>query len=303
MLGDKMNYYIFIRPLIGAFTGYVTNWIAVKMMFRPLKPIKIGNFKLPFTPGLIPRNKERLAISIGNTISNDLLSEETLKNSLLSENIKDKISENISIFLNSLSKNDTAISEIISSYVGDDIYKSQLDTIKNKITISIYNTILEAHLGDIVANQIAIAANEKMKNPLLGLFGGKSIVSSISSNIATKIDEYILTNGEILINEMVEKEINKYTSKTIDSVYNDIKKSDININDILMNLYEKIILDKLPILLNTINISQIITDKINSMDVLEVEKLILTIMKKELNALINLGAVIGFLLGLLNLLF
>ncbi len=298
-----MNYYIFIRPLIGAFTGYVTNWIAVKMMFRPLKPIKIGNFKLPFTPGLIPRNKERLAISIGNTISNDLLSEETLKNSLLSENIKDKISENISIFLNSLSKNDTAISEIISSYVGDDIYKSQLDTIKNKITISIYNTILEAHLGDIVANQIAIAANEKMKNPLLGLFGGKSIVSSISSNIATKIDEYILTNGEILINEMVEKEINKYTSKTIDSVYNDIKKSDININDILMNLYEKIILDKLPILLNTINISQIITDKINSMDVLEVEKLILTIMKKELNALINLGAVIGFLLGLLNLLF
>lgn len=298
-----MNYYIFIRPLIGAFTGYVTNWIAVKMMFRPLKPIKIGNFKLPFTPGLIPRNRERLAISIGNTISNDLLSEETLKNSLLSENIKDKISENISIFLNSLSKNDTAISEIISSYIGDDIYKSQLDTIKNKITISIYNTILEAHLGDIVANQIAIAANEKMKNPLLGLFGGKSIVSSISSNIATKIDEYILTNGEILISEMVEKEINKYTSRTIATVYNDIKKSDININDILMNLYEKIILDKLPILLNTINISQIITDKINSMDVLEVEKLILTIMKKELNALINLGAVIGFLLGLLNLLF
>ena len=298
-----MNYYIFIRPLIGAFTGYVTNWIAVKMMFRPLKPIKIGNFKLPFTPGLIPRNRERLAISIGNTISNDLLSEETLKNSLLSENIKDKISENISIFLNSLSKNDTAISEIISSYIGDDIYKYQLDTIKNKITISIYNTILEAHLGDIVANQIAIAANEKMKNPLLGLFGGKSIVSSISSNIATKIDEYILTNGEILISEMVEKEINKYTSRTIDTVYNDIKKSDININDILMNLYEKIILDKLPILLNTINISQIITDKINSMDVLEVEKLILTIMKKELNALINLGAVIGFLLGLLNLLF
>ena len=39
------------------------------------------------------------------------------------------------------------------------------------------------------------------------------------------------------------------------------------------------------------------------MDVLELEKLILTIMKKELNALVNLGAIIGFLLGLLNLLF
>ena len=41
--------------------------------------------------------------------------------------------------------------------------------------------------------------------------------------------------------------------------------------------------------------------KINSMDVLELEKLILIIMKKELNALVNLGALIGFALGLLNL--
>ena len=45
-----MNYVLFIRPLIGSAIGYVTNWIAVKMLFRPLKPIKIGNFVLPFTP-------------------------------------------------------------------------------------------------------------------------------------------------------------------------------------------------------------------------------------------------------------
>ena len=70
-----------------------------------------------------------------------------------------------------------------------------------------------------------------------------------------------------------------------------------------MNIYEKTILEKLPDLLNTLDISKIVTDKINSMDVLELEKLILTIMKKELNALVNLGAIIGFLLGLLNLLF
>ena len=39
------------------------------------------------------------------------------------------------------------------------------------------------------------------------------------------------------------------------------------------------------------------------MDILEVEKIILDIMKKELNALVNLGTVIGFILGLLNLIF
>ena len=42
-------------PLIGAVIGYCTNYIAVKMLFRPLYPVKIGNWTLPFTPGIIPR--------------------------------------------------------------------------------------------------------------------------------------------------------------------------------------------------------------------------------------------------------
>ena len=106
-----MNYYIFIRPLIGAGIGYITNWIAVKMMFRPLKPIKLGNFTLPFTPGIIPKNKPRLAESIGNTISNDLLTQEDLKNALLSENVKEEIKKSTIIFINSLTENNLSIKE------------------------------------------------------------------------------------------------------------------------------------------------------------------------------------------------
>ena len=89
-----MDYTIILRPLIGAGIGYITNWIAVKMMFRPLNPVKLGNFTLPFTPGIIPKNKERLAESIGDSISQNLLTEETLKNTLLSKDIKSKIKEN-----------------------------------------------------------------------------------------------------------------------------------------------------------------------------------------------------------------
>ena len=80
-----MDYSLIIRPLIGAGIGYVTNWIAVKMLFRPLKPIKIGNFTLPFTPGIIPKNKKRIAESIGKSISENLLTEESITNVLLSD--------------------------------------------------------------------------------------------------------------------------------------------------------------------------------------------------------------------------
>ena len=70
-----------------------------------------------------------------------------------------------------------------------------------------------------------------------------------------------------------------------------------------MNIYEKFVTQKMPDFLKTMNISKIITDKIEEMDILDVEKMILDIMKKELNALVNLGAFIGFVLGFLNLLF
>ena len=51
------------------------------------------------------------------------------------------------------------------------------------------------------------------------------------------------------------------------------------------------------------HIDHIVEEKVNQMDVLEVEEVLLGIMKKELNAVVNLGAVIGFVIGLLNLLF
>ena len=86
-----MDYSLIIRPLIGAGIGYITNWIAVKMLFFPLNPVKIGKFTLPFTPGVIPKNKDRLAGAIGRSISDNLVNADTLKNALLSDEMKSNL--------------------------------------------------------------------------------------------------------------------------------------------------------------------------------------------------------------------
>ena len=52
-----MNIQFLIGPVIGLIIGYVTNNIAIKMLFRPLKPVYIGKRRVPFTPGLIPKEK------------------------------------------------------------------------------------------------------------------------------------------------------------------------------------------------------------------------------------------------------
>ena len=67
-----MNLAMLAGPVIGAGIGYFTNYIAVKMLFRPLHPVKIGNYTLPFTPGIIPKGRERLARALGNAVGNTL---------------------------------------------------------------------------------------------------------------------------------------------------------------------------------------------------------------------------------------
>ena len=67
------------RPLIGAVIGYITNDIAIRMLFRPRRAKYIFGFRLPFTPGLIPKEKARIAASIGEAVSKNLMNREVLE--------------------------------------------------------------------------------------------------------------------------------------------------------------------------------------------------------------------------------
>jgi len=78
---DLATLWIYVAPPVaGAIIGYFTNDIALKMLFRPYKPLYIGKRQLPFTPGLIPRNQERLAKRIADTIMGSLLTPDELQN-------------------------------------------------------------------------------------------------------------------------------------------------------------------------------------------------------------------------------
>jgi uncharacterized membrane protein YheB (UPF0754 family) len=71
---------LIIPPVAGAIIGYFTNDIAINMLFRPYKPIYLGKRQLPFTPGLIPRNQERLAKRVSDAIMGSLLTPDELQN-------------------------------------------------------------------------------------------------------------------------------------------------------------------------------------------------------------------------------
>jgi uncharacterized membrane protein YheB (UPF0754 family) len=60
----------FVSPLVGMFIGWVTNVIAIEMLFRPREAKYLVGKRLPFTPGLIPLNKkDMIAVAAEHTVS------------------------------------------------------------------------------------------------------------------------------------------------------------------------------------------------------------------------------------------
>ena len=80
-----------LPPLLGAIIGYVTNRIAIKMLFCPLNPKRFLGVRVPLTPGVIPRNRFDLASTIGRMVSEQLLSPQALREQLDTPDFRDSL--------------------------------------------------------------------------------------------------------------------------------------------------------------------------------------------------------------------
>lgn len=293
-----MNYANLITPLIGAGIGYVTNYIAVKMLFRPLRPIKIGNFKLPFTPGIIPKEKPRLAHAIGEVIGQRLVTKDGIEAMLLSEKVKNTIKSRISEALNN---NNTTLYQFMIANLSEEKTDSLKENVTGEITTHITHSLMDANIDELLAGEIVKSIKEYFQGGLLAMMLNDSILNSIGTQIGKGIRNFLENNGENIIKPYVEKEYDKITELTLHEVKDFTEKNEIALEDILIHVYEYTIGNNIDKILSLIDVSQIAEEQINQMDVSELEKLILSVMKKELNAIVNLGALIGLILGLLNL--
>ena len=72
-------------PVVGAFIGYLTNMVAIKMLFRPLRAWRVFGMRVPFTPGVIPSKREDLAINMGEMVGEHLLTSKEIGQALANE--------------------------------------------------------------------------------------------------------------------------------------------------------------------------------------------------------------------------
>jgi protein of unknown function DUF445 len=301
------------RPLIGAVIGYITNDIAIRMLFRPRTAKYIFGVKVPFTPGLIPKEKSRIAASIGNAISKNLMNSEVLERTLLSEDMIAKIRGGIDGFVSTQKQNSESVGAFLRHYLSDREVDNILENITSNLSTQIHSALSSARLGSKIAGIVVDHVIEKVKSGMSGLkvfgmFGGgdslvKTIASPLESLLAKNIDEMLSNHSKEIVGTLIDDQISHFMNVPMKSLFDGKERQIAQMEQTIISLYKTLITEQLPKILDTINISKIVESRINEMDVRESEKLILEVMNKELKAIVWLGALLGFVMGCVNLLF
>ena len=287
-------------PLIGAVIGYATNWVAVKMLFRPRKEICVFGRRLPFTPGVIPRGKARLARAIGRAVEEQLLTAEVLKEVLLSSEKKERLRSEVSAFLEKERKSEESLRQAAQRLLPEERIDDFVESAEEIVTDMVYDKVLQMNVGEIIADKVMESAREKLKDSMFGMMLGGSVLEPIVRQVEEKINAYVAEYGRGVIEQMVLEESEKLQAKTVGETLCRVEEYGVDIPSVVLAQYETMVSEKLPQILGPLHLSAVVEERINAMEVEQVEELMLSIMKKELSAVVNLGALIGLILGLIN---
>lgn len=127
--------------LIGGIIGYVTNKVAIKMLFRPINPIRIGPFVLQ---GVFPKRKDKMAESLAQTIEKELLNKDQIIQQILEGINLDEMKSEIKTIL--IKRIATAIPPMAKMFLGDNL-ESMIASFIDKEGSNLFDDILEKIKG------------------------------------------------------------------------------------------------------------------------------------------------------------
>ncbi len=175
-----MDISLVISPLAGAVIGYFTNYVAVKMLFRPYNQIKIGHFKVPFTPGLIPKEKERIAAALGKAVGENILTSDAIKEYLLAQEMTEYVHRCTKEKVIELNKSDYTLND-----AGSIIKPENWESIKYDLCTKIYSELIDI----LKSEETAAVLSDNIYSKLNNVFENKA--GNINQDSILDFIEYI----------------------------------------------------------------------------------------------------------------
>jgi len=341
-------------PILGGLIGYYTNDIAIKMLFRPYKAVYVLGKKVPFTPGLIPSNQERLGQNIANAILagvlRDLLGEslprllkvlarqetflETQINQifdkvLLEFQLSEEQSVRLADWLLEIVLPPDRLRQVIIDFLTDRTIQTIDESFREKTSgtywvvanlFGLKNTLTRLRTFCLDEKEATnkrlqeLIKDLKMRDRIKELLQNLSLqnlpvgtVRQLRKTIRDSVREYLQNSGSDLLKELTESAdwerisvvlLNRLSSSAVVNTSLEVVARDLAL--ILEKYLEKdleiIVAQAIPIL----SIDQVIVERVKATSPAELEDAIEGIVRNELQAIVTLGGVLGFVVGLLQ---
>jgi len=286
-----------LPPLIGAVIGYFTNLIAVKMLFYPHKPVYVFGHQLPLTPGAIPKGKARLAKSAGKIVQNELFTREDISGRLLTEEVEKPLIDKVMSIL------DTDIRETGAVMAGSTEKYDQLENnFTELLSLKITDAIKRMDIpGTIYKEGKAMLLDHVLNSRILAFVVTDNMIDRVMKTVSDKMEEFIDTRGPEMVSEITTSRIHDLGDRTPLYVLDLAGYDPEYVRRKITEAYRESVVNAVNSALRRIDVAKVVEDKINAMSVAELEKGVLTVMNTELRMIVNLGALIGLVIGSINI--
>lgn len=201
---DNLFVLILFLAGVGAIVGAATNYLAIKMLFRPYKPIYFMKWRLPLTPGLIPKRRDVLAIQLGKTVSEYLLTPATIKKKFLSDEVRQNVLQfaqnkvEQEIFLNDKTLKEwlelAGFSHLPATVEGkvDVLIYNQFDNMKHVLSTKKIRELLPEDLEPVLDRKVEDAVEQILKK-------GEDYFLSPEGTLTIRnmLDDFLSSKGSI----------------------------------------------------------------------------------------------------------
>jgi uncharacterized membrane protein YheB (UPF0754 family) len=287
-------------PAIGGVIGYCTNFIAIKMLFRPREAVKIGKYTLPFTPGIIPKRKNSLAREIGETVAYKMFTSDDIEKIFLSPGMRSAIADCVMHSLHDQEEGELSLNLFLQEIMDETDYEEFQKKLDYFLEKKVYLVVNKADMADRISYESRKILREMARERNLMRVLGANQMESISDYMGSHLQSYAREHADTLIMPLLRTEVANFLVTPITQFLADTQTSEEQLKGSIEKAYEKFILKYKEQIVQLFDIASLTEERIIELEAEEIEELVNRTIHREMQSVINLGAVLGIIIGLVN---
>ncbi|MDR1898795.1 MAG: DUF445 family protein, partial [Treponema sp.] len=281
-----------LPPLLGAFIGFLTNVLAIRMLFRPLRERRVFGIRLPFTPGILPRERHRLAQSIGGMVERELLTPQVIRERLGRAEVREAVRQQVSRYTETIPEKLAALGAVRTPGDGGGLPGGLFPPAEE-----LYSRAAAALMRFLGRNDIREALESRGQVLLLNAVLKLNVFQrffiqagqydrTLHERMPEFIDDLLRDLEEFLDEEGTRTKILAFLSASLERTARDPaffgagKKEALDrfITDTFLEAADR----EAGAVLDAIDVKAMVTERIDSLDMLKVEGIILDVMARQL---------------------